>query len=58
MVRTREMKLNVYDGQPGELYDLRSDPQEFCNRLADGRYEQAARSMLARLNAWQQANRP
>jgi len=35
MVRTEEWKLNVYDESPGELYDLKSDPQEFYNRIDD-----------------------
>jgi arylsulfatase A-like enzyme len=26
MIRTKEWKLNTYDGQPGELYDLKNDP--------------------------------
>jgi choline-sulfatase len=35
MIRTDEWKLNVYDGQPGELYDLQQDPQEFFNLIGE-----------------------
>ena len=56
MMRTRESKLNVYDGEPGELYDLRTDPNEFHNRVADSEQADAIRPMMARLREWEQGN--
>jgi arylsulfatase A-like enzyme len=57
MIRTAAFKLNVYGGQPGELYDLRDDPQEFYNRIDDPAYAEAVASLFERLKAWEAANR-
>jgi choline-sulfatase len=56
MVRTAEWKLNVYGGEPGELYNLREDPQEFYNRIAEPGCAGAVASLLERLEAWKAAN--
>lgn len=45
MIRTERYKLNLYDGKPGELYDMVDDPGEHHNRIN----EPAARSIVARL---------
>ena len=57
MVRTESMKLVVYGGTPGELYDLGDDPGEHDNRIADPEYEGAVDSLLSRLKDWEEANR-
>ena len=57
MIRTTEFKLNVYDGVPGELFDLRSDPREFYNRIDDPAYVDIVTSLCERLKAWKAANR-
>ena len=35
MIRTDDAKLNVYGGEPGELYDLRNDLGEQHNRAEE-----------------------
>ena len=57
MIRTAQWKLNVYDGEPGELYDMENDPREFYNRIADPACADTVASLFARLNAWEAANR-
>ena len=58
MVRTRDMKLNLYDGVPGELYNLRTDPEEFDNCIGDPQQADTVEALLNRLKEWEQANRP
>jgi choline-sulfatase len=48
--------LNVYDGEPGEFYDLAADPSEFYNRIADPTCSDAISALHARLRAWEQEN--
>ena len=57
MVRTAEFKLNVYGGEPGELFDLRDDPQEFYNRIDDPACADTVALLFERLKAWEAANR-
>lgn len=45
MVRTDAWKLNVYDGLPGELYNLRQDPQEFYNLIEDTRFNETVNQL-------------
>ncbi len=52
MIRTSRWKLNTYDGKPGELFDLRADPDELFNRIADPACAPAAEGLLARLEKW------
>lgn len=52
MIRTEEWKLNVYDETPGDLYDLKSDPQEFYNRIADPDCAGIIRLLKERLEEW------
>jgi len=54
MIRTNEMKLNVYDGVPGELYDLRKDPREFNNLIDEPQYSGAIESLSKRLRKWEE----
>jgi arylsulfatase A-like enzyme len=57
MVRTDEYKLNVYGGEPGELYNVRDDPREFYNRIDDPACADTIRTLSARLAEWEAANR-
>jgi len=47
MLRTREEKMIVYHGvNEGEYYDLRTDPDEFCNLWEDDTVMEARESLL------------
>jgi arylsulfatase A-like enzyme len=46
MIRTREWKLNLYDGSPGELYNMKDDPDELINLIADPEHEEAMKQLL------------
>ena len=52
------VKLVVAGGEPGELFDLHSDPREFYNRIADPACADTIADLHARLQAWERANRP
>lgn len=54
MIRTEEWKLNVYDGSPGELYDLKSDHQEFYNRIDVPDCADTVKPLMERLKEWAQ----
>jgi len=54
MVRTERWKLNVYDGAPGELFDMQSDPEEFHNRIADPACSDTIRELSERIREWEQ----
>ncbi|MFQ5810186.1 MAG: sulfatase/phosphatase domain-containing protein, partial [Armatimonadota bacterium] len=56
MIRTTQWKLNVYDGEPGDLYDLEKDPEEFYNRVADPGYADTVQSLHERLRDWEQSS--
>ncbi|MCH8293395.1 sulfatase-like hydrolase/transferase [Candidatus Poribacteria bacterium] len=58
MIRTDQWKLNVYDGIPGELYDLKSDSKEFYNRISEPSAADTTASLMNRLKAWEEAHRP
>jgi arylsulfatase A-like enzyme len=58
MVRTSRWKLNVYGGEPGELFCLEEDPDEFYNRIADPACADTVRVLAERLQAWRDTNRP
>jgi choline-sulfatase len=58
MIRTAGEMLNVYAGQPGEFFDLHSDPDEFYNRVADPECAGTIAHLHARLRAWEAANQP
>lgn len=52
MIRTEEWKLNLYDGRPGELYDLANDPDEYHNRVGDPACAQRMSELHERLAQW------
>ena len=56
MIRTADWKLIAYEGEPGELYDLESDPNEFDNRIADPACRDTVESMFSRLRVWESEN--
>jgi arylsulfatase A-like enzyme len=58
MVRTAKHKLNLYDGEPGELFDLEEDPHEFYNRISEREQADVIASLCARLASWQAATDP
>ena len=46
-------KLNLCDGDDGELFNLNDDPHELTNLFNDPAQSERVRSMTARLRAWQ-----
>ena len=46
-------KLNLCDGDDGELFNLNADPHELTNLFNDPAQSERVRSMAARLRAWQ-----
>lgn len=53
MIRTAEWKLNVYNGVPGELFDMRNDRQEFYNLAADPAHTDVINHLHHRLRKWE-----
>jgi len=58
MIRTTDWKLVVHGEAPGELYDLRNDPQEFHNRLDDPACGPVVKQLEGRLWEWYRAHEP
>ena len=56
MIRTADRKLNVYDGEPGELFALDSDPDEFYNLISDPRMSEDVAALTKRVRTWAAAN--
>jgi arylsulfatase len=52
MVRTPEWKLNYYPGHGAELYDLRNDPQEERNLIADASHRGTAGELQQAILDW------
>jgi arylsulfatase A-like enzyme len=52
MVRTDRWKYNCYDGLRPELFDMQSDPDEFCDLAGDKGYASVLAEMRARLCDW------
>lgn len=58
MIRTHDWKLVFWRDQPfGELYDLRSDPEELYNLYTDKSYDETRLELTSQLLAWQTANK-
>ena len=49
MLRTKEWKLNVYDGELGELYRLSDDPKEHYNLIGNPEYAGVAEQLHQRM---------
>ena len=58
MIRTKGWKLNVYGGEPGELFDLGSDPHEFFNQIGESEQQALIGELRERMRAWRVANEP
>jgi len=58
MIRTANWKLNLYGGEPGELFDLKNDPKEFHNRIGDPACAGTIRSLFDRLKVWEASTTP
>jgi len=56
MIRTADWELNVYSGEPGELFDLKADRQENDNRIDDPACVDIVEALFARLRAWEREN--
>jgi len=56
MIRTADWELNVYSGEPGELFDLKADRQEHNNRIDDPACAPIVEDLFARLKAWEREN--
>jgi arylsulfatase A-like enzyme len=52
MIRTSEWKLNVYDGEPGELYDMVNDPGELRNLAGEQPHRERLEELHSRLKHW------
>lgn len=52
MIRTREWKLVIRSAGEDELYDLRNDPQELVNRIADTALNEIRNDLRQRLLYW------
>jgi arylsulfatase A-like enzyme len=50
-------KLNLYQGDGPELFDLKSDPGEIHNRYAEPAQRDRVRRMTAEIHEWQQSTR-
>ena len=56
MIRTADWELNVYSGEPGELFDLKTDRQEHDNRIDDPACAPIVEDLFARLKDWEREN--
>ena len=53
VISAQRWKLNLYDGGPGELYDLNTDPHEQQNLYDDPTHSSQRRDLADRLRKWQ-----
>ena len=54
MIRTTQEKLNIYDGEAGEHYDLQEDPKEFNNRVSDPERKERVETLRERIKEWEE----
>lgn len=52
MVRKRQFKLIYHVGMPNQLFDLRSDPHEQADLIADGKSHPQEAGLVAELRSW------
>lgn len=52
MIRTTEWKLNVYDGEPAELFRVGRDPQESTNLIDSPSTKRITERLLRELDEW------
>ncbi|MHC4982989.1 MAG: sulfatase family protein [Planctomycetota bacterium] len=52
MIRTERWKLNVYDGQAAELFDMQADPNEFHNLIAEAAGGAVITELHERIKSW------
>jgi hypothetical protein len=50
-------KLNLYQGDAPELFDLSTDPGEIHNRYAEPAQRDRVKRMTAEIHEWQQSTR-
>jgi len=55
MIRIEHWKLNVYDGVPGELFDLQTDPNEFFNKIEKTEYADTIKLLLSQMENWERS---
>ncbi|MCX7013823.1 MAG: sulfatase-like hydrolase/transferase, partial [Candidatus Sumerlaeota bacterium] len=53
MIRTERWKLNVYNGEPGELFDMENDPGEFHNLIGNPAHAVVIAELHKRIRQWQ-----
>ena len=53
VVSAERWKLNLYEGGPGELYDLNTDPHELDNLFGQERHAGRLRDLARRILEWQ-----
>ncbi len=56
MIRTREWELNVYDGQPGELFNLVNDRAETRNLIGRPEHSDTVAHLFRRVRDWEAAH--
>lgn len=56
MIRTDEWKLVVYEGEPGELFDMKNDSNEHFNLIGDESKTDLIAELFDRLKVWEAAN--
>jgi aminopeptidase-like protein len=54
IVSSDRWKLNLCDGDDGELFDLTTDPHELTNLFGEPAQLERIQSMATRLRAWQE----
>jgi choline-sulfatase len=58
MIRSADWKLNLYGGEPGELYHLTEDPTEFFNLIDRPEARDRREELLTELSRWRENHAP